>query len=327
MIKQAITPVVETHEHRRFRADEFWRAVPAWADVTPEEFGNHLWQSKNSVTNLKKVKEVLGDRASDSFFEDVEAGLRKAPMNIRITPYVFSLIDWDNPVDDPLRKQFLPLGSQMLVDHPFYLADSLAEDTDAPVPMLTHRYPDKVLFLPLTTCPVYCSYCTRSRIIGGSTETVEKDTYGANTEKWEAAFQYLREHDIDRGRRDLRRRRLQHDGAAPAAHRREPAGDPPHPPPPRTRPRGSRSCRRRSSRTRNGSALSSTSTSGPTRWASRSTSTRTSRRHARSPSGPPTPWPGCTAEHVIVRNQAVLQDGVNNDIDIAVRCSPSSSRG
>jgi lysine 2,3-aminomutase len=59
--------------------------------------------------------------------------------------------------------------------------------------MLTHRYPDKVLFLPLTTCPVYCSYCTRSRIIGGSTESVEKDTYGANIERWNEAFEYLRQ--------------------------------------------------------------------------------------------------------------------------------------
>ena len=81
----------------------------------------------------------------------------------------------------------------MLPDHPYYLADSLYEDVDSPVPMLTHRYPDKVLFLPLTTCPVYCSYCTRSRIIGGSTEAVDKDTYGANAAKWEPAFQYIEE--------------------------------------------------------------------------------------------------------------------------------------
>ncbi|MEO1497346.1 MAG: KamA family radical SAM protein [Planctomycetota bacterium] len=182
----------QKQEHREYRSDDFWRDIPAWNDISEADFGNHLWQSKNAVTSLKKVKEVLGDRASADFFEDVEAGLRGAPMNIRITPYVFALIDWDNPVDDPLRKQFLPLGSQQLPDHPFYLADSLAEDTDSPVPMITHRYPDKVLFLPLTTCPVYCAYCTRSRIIGGSTETVEKDTYGANKAKWEEAFEYLR---------------------------------------------------------------------------------------------------------------------------------------
>ena len=179
-------------EHRQFRDDEFWREIPAWRDVSRDQFGDHLWQGKNSVRNLKQVHETHGDRIGQDLLQDIEAALRIAPMNIRITPYVLALIDWENPVDDPLRKQFLPIASQMLPDHPYYLADSLSEDVDAPVPMLTHRYPDKVLFLPLTTCPLYCSYCTRSRIIGGSTETVDKDTYGANTERWEEAFEYLR---------------------------------------------------------------------------------------------------------------------------------------
>ena len=191
MIQQNTSTVVGSTQHREYRDDEFWRQIPGWKAVTKEDFGNHLWQSKNSVKKLSEVKEVLQSRISDEFLEDIEAGLKLAPMNIRITPYVFALIDWDNPTDDPLRKQFLPIASQMLPDHPYYLADSLYEDVDSPVPMLTHRYPDKVLFLPLTTCPVYCSYCTRSRIIGGSTESVEKDTYGANLERAEQAFQYI----------------------------------------------------------------------------------------------------------------------------------------
>jgi len=184
----------ELSEHRNFRTDEFWRDIPGWADVSANDFENTLWQSKNAVRKLEQVQEVLGSRISRALIADMAAGLRIAPMNIRITPYIFSLIDWDNPVEDPLRKQFLPIASQMLPDHPYYLADSLYEDVDSPVPMLTHRYPDKVLFLPLTTCPVYCAYCTRSRIIGGSTEMVDKETYGPNPESWQSAFDYLRSH-------------------------------------------------------------------------------------------------------------------------------------
>lgn len=191
---QQFSLAAKSMEHRYFRDDEFWRAIPAWKEIRREEFGNYLWQGKNSIKKLSEVKDVLKNRISDTLMVDIQGGLKKAPMNIRITPYVFSLIDWDQPLDDPLRKQFLPIASQMLPDHPYYLADSLYEDVDSPVPMLTHRYPDKVLFLPLTTCPVYCSYCTRSRIIGGSTETVEKHTYGANLERAEAAFQYIESH-------------------------------------------------------------------------------------------------------------------------------------
>ncbi len=180
--------------HREFRDDEFWREIPAWKDVSREQFADHKWQSKNSIIKLKHVKEVLGSRVSEATIADIEAALKIAPMNVRITPYVFALIDWDDPANDPLRRQFLPFASQMLPNHPFYMEDSLHEDVDSPVSMLTHRYPDKVLFLPLTTCPVYCAYCTRSRIIGGSTSSIEKDTYGANPKLWDAAFEYLRNH-------------------------------------------------------------------------------------------------------------------------------------
>lgn len=196
MLKAYNSAACNEMDHRTFRDDEFWRDIPAWQDISREEFGDHHWQARKSVISLKQVKEVLQDRLSEELVADIDAGLHQAPMNIRITPYVLSLIDWDNPKEDPLRKQFLPLGSEMLPDHPFYLADSLSEDIDSPVPMLTHRYPDKVLFLPVTTCPVYCAYCTRSRIIGGSTDSVEKDTYGANMAKWEPAFDYLRSHPM-----------------------------------------------------------------------------------------------------------------------------------
>jgi len=177
--------------HRNYRNDDFWKIIPAWAAVTRGEFSSHLWQMKHSIRKVEQVKKALGARLSEEIYNDILAGQKITPMNIRITPYIFALIDWENPKDDPLRKQFLPLGSQFLEDHPYKMEDSLSEDVDSPVPMLTHRYPDKVLFLPTTLCPVYCSYCTRSRIIGGSTETMEKETYGANQKKWDDVFAYL----------------------------------------------------------------------------------------------------------------------------------------
>jgi len=180
-------------EYRTFRDDAFWRQIPAWRGIREEEFADHQWQSRHSITKVRQVRDLLGDRVTAAFMDDLFAGQKRARMNIRITPYIFSLIDWRDPESDPLRKQFLPLGSQFLPDHPFHLTDSLSEDADSPVPMLVHRYPDRVLFLPLTICPVYCSYCTRSRVTGGSTDAVGKASYGANSGKWDAVFAYLRE--------------------------------------------------------------------------------------------------------------------------------------
>ena len=178
-------------QHRNFREDEFWRKIPAWSSVSRVEFEDHRWQLKHSIRKIEQVQKALGPLCTPELMSDLEAGQKITPMNIRITPYIFSLINWSDPWEDPLRKQFLPLGSQFLPDHPFYKADSLGEDTDSPVAMLTHRYPDKVLFLPTTICPVYCSYCTRSRVVGGGTESVDKSSYGANQKKWDDVFEYL----------------------------------------------------------------------------------------------------------------------------------------
>ena len=71
--------------------------------------------------------------------------------------------------------------------------DSLHEQADAPVPGLTHRYPDKALFLVLDTCPVYCRFCTRSYAVGVDTEEVEKVSLRVNKDRWSQAFQYMRE--------------------------------------------------------------------------------------------------------------------------------------
>lgn len=192
MDKGKLRLTISDTAHRQFRDDEFWKNIPGWSMVTRSEFADHTWQMKNSIKKVDQVKSILGNRCSGPFYQDMLAGLKYTPMNIRITPYIFSLINWDDPVNDPIRKQFLPIGSQFLANHPFYKEDSLHEDVDSPIAMLTHRYPDKALLLPTTICPVYCSYCTRSRIIGGSTEAVDKDTYGFNQTKLESVFDYIK---------------------------------------------------------------------------------------------------------------------------------------
>ena len=176
-----------------FTQEAFWKSIPAWKGVSSDEFADHKWQLKNSVTSLEGISELLGGSLAEPFIQDLQAGLLRTPMNIRITPYIFSLIDWSNPAGDPLRRQFLPLGSQFFPDHPCHDNDSLAEDEDKVTPHLVHRYPDKALFLPITLCPVYCSYCTRSRLVGGSTAVKSKSSYGAVSKEWESSFEYLRQ--------------------------------------------------------------------------------------------------------------------------------------
>ncbi len=182
---------VESLAHRELLDGEWWRHIPAYADVDEETFLDHRWQTRNSVKSVNDLRVQLGELVSAELLEDVSAGVRRAPMSLRITPYLISLIDWNDPVRDPIRRQFLPLGSTAEPDHPELRLDSLAEQADAATPGLVHRYPDKALFLVLDSCPVYCRFCTRSYAVGMDTEQVDKVALRPNPKRWEQAFAYI----------------------------------------------------------------------------------------------------------------------------------------
>lgn len=177
--------------HRQLRQGEFWRRIPAYKDVDTATFLDHLWQGKHSITTIEKLVETIGGLVPPAFVEDARAAFKKAPMALRLSPYVIATIDWSDPYDDPIRTQFLPLASRFKPDHPLLSLDSLHEQDDAPVPGLTHRYPDKALFLALDVCPVYCRFCTRSYAVGTDTEQVEKVHLNPSPRRWALAFQYI----------------------------------------------------------------------------------------------------------------------------------------
>jgi lysine 2,3-aminomutase len=180
-----------TLEHKKLLAGAFWQRIPAYKDISEDQFLDHAWQAKSSITKIAKLTETIQGLVPASFIEDLELGMKRAPMSVRVSPYIVSLIDWSHPYEDPLRTQFFPLASRLLPDHPKLGLDSLHEQADAPVPGLTHRYPDKALFLPLDTCPVYCRFCTRSYAIGLDTDEVEKVHLRPNEGRWKRAYQYI----------------------------------------------------------------------------------------------------------------------------------------
>ena len=180
-----------TLTHRDLLRGEFWQRIPAYKNVDEKTFLDHAWQAKNTITKPAKLLEALQDMVPAGFVADAEEGFKRAPMSLRVSPYLLSLIDWADPYADPLRIQFIPVASRLLPDHPKLHLDSLHEQADAPVPGLTHRYPDKALFLPLDTCPVYCRFCTRSYAVGVDTEEVEKVSLKVNEERWKRAFAYI----------------------------------------------------------------------------------------------------------------------------------------
>ncbi len=181
----------DTLTHRQLLDGPFWQRIPAYAAVTEAEFLDHMWQAKNTITKPEKLLATLQDLVPKSFYDDVAGGFHHSPMSVRVSPYLLSLINWDDPYHDPIRTQFVPVASRLLPDHPKLTLDSLHEQEDAPVPGLTHRYFDKALFLALDTCPVYCRFCTRSYAVGIDTDDVHKVSIKARGDRWEKAFAYI----------------------------------------------------------------------------------------------------------------------------------------
>lgn len=129
-------------------------------DVTDAQWNDWHWQVRNRIETLEDLKRYVKLTAEE------EEGVRRSLQSIRmaITPYYLSLINVDDP-HCPIRKQSIPTEAE-LITSPEDLIDPLSEDEDSPAPGLTHRYPDRVLFLITDMCSMYCRHCTRRRFAG-----------------------------------------------------------------------------------------------------------------------------------------------------------------
>ncbi|HEY7248023.1 MAG TPA: KamA family radical SAM protein [Xanthobacteraceae bacterium] len=168
-----------------------WARFKPWQDVGPDQFEDNAWQDRNAISRISQLKTVLDGIISPDLMDEIEAGLSKTGMSIRLNPYMICRIDWSDAENDPLRRQFLPMRCEQENDHPCLEIDSLAERRHSPVTGIVHRYPDKVLFLVTSVCPVYCQYCTRSYAVGQDTQLVQKD-HVTSAQNWVPALDYIR---------------------------------------------------------------------------------------------------------------------------------------
>ena len=128
-----------------------------------------------SIFNINELSDFLKLRRIESELQtEIIEGVKKNSMALRLSPHVLKLIDWNNIITDPIRKQFLPLLSEYLPSHPQLKFDSLSEKTSQTKPGIIHRYPNKILFLLGNTCPTYCAFCTRSYAVGPNTQALKK---------------------------------------------------------------------------------------------------------------------------------------------------------
>lgn len=123
-----------------------------------------LWQEmlRQSVDSGKDLVERFN-------FDPQDAEKLNKLFHIRVNPYYLSLIRYPG---DPIWLQCIP--DRIELEDQNAPEDPLNEEADSPVPSITHRYPDRVLFLVTSQCSMYCRFCTRKRKVSDSSKINSK---------------------------------------------------------------------------------------------------------------------------------------------------------
>ena len=137
------------------------------------QWNDWKWQAGHAVRDIRSFEELTGMRFDREERRELEKTIEHFPLNI--TPYYLSLIDTADMKNDPIYRQCFPSPQELNVEK-CDMADPLAEEADSPVPGITHRYPDRVLFLVSNVCAMYCRHCTRKRKVGNIDHIPDKDT-------------------------------------------------------------------------------------------------------------------------------------------------------
>ena len=176
IFKQKLNPV---HPNIMKRFSSAGRGI--WAEVPQENWDDWTWQQRNRVRTLDHLKKVIQvtDEECNAYEGSVEM------FNMSITPYYAALMDSEDP-DCPIRLQAVPKMGELSI-HSTELEDPLGEEKDMPVPGITHRYPDRVLFYTTHNCAMYCRHCTRKRKVSDPSSAAQKS-------QLDLGLEYIRSH-------------------------------------------------------------------------------------------------------------------------------------
>ncbi len=131
------------------------------ADVPDARWFDWRWQLGHMLTTADELS------AAVTLSADERAGLAASAdlFRVGITPYYASLMDPEH-ASCPIRLQAIPRVQEADV-RAEELRDPLGEDSHNPAPSVVHKYPDRVLFLVVDRCGIYCRHCNRRRLVGG----------------------------------------------------------------------------------------------------------------------------------------------------------------
>jgi len=152
-----------------------------WHDVPMEHWLDWHWQMRNRITTAEELARVISITPREQ--RTIERAL--ARFRFAVPPYYASLIDSEDP-DCPIRRQAVPGEGELSVGN-FDIEDPLNEEGDVVAPGMTHRYPDRVLWVVMHECAMLCRHCTRKRKVGDRPAPI-------SDRRLDAGITYLKEH-------------------------------------------------------------------------------------------------------------------------------------
>lgn len=156
-----------------------YQDVSLWRDIPQDKWNDWKWQVSNRITTVQDLQQIV--ELTDSEIEGINRCLET--LRMAITPYYANLMDASDH-EDPIRKQGIPVAFE-IEEARCDMEDPLHEESDSPVKGITHRYPDRVLFLITDQCSMYCRHCTRRRMAGTTDRAMPKKDL-------DAAIDYIR---------------------------------------------------------------------------------------------------------------------------------------
>jgi len=143
-----------------------------WKDVPLEDWRDWHWQMRHRVSTVEELVGLVPLTEKEKV--GIQRGLEL--FKFAVPPYYASLIDPDEP-NCPIRRQAVP-GLEELVWREFDIEDPLNEEGDAVAPGMTHRYPDRVLWVVMHECGMFCRHCTRKRKVGEPQPSITDEQLG-----------------------------------------------------------------------------------------------------------------------------------------------------
>ena len=152
------------------------------ADIIPHtspDAHQPCWQEQ-LATAIRDPAELFKRLDIDPTQVDSSADAQQA-WSIRVPlPYVQRMRKGD--INDPLLRQVLPLGAEML-SAPGFSSDPLGEEGANPVSGVVHKYHGRALLIISPACAIHCRYCFRRHF------PYEDNTLGKG--EWQSALDYL----------------------------------------------------------------------------------------------------------------------------------------